>query len=261
MTLHIIKIGGNIIDQSDALTAFLKQIAQLNQPFILVHGGGKIATSISTRLGITTQMSGGRRITNQDTLQVVTMVYAGLINKQIVAQLQGFNCNAIGLCGADANLIHSQKRIHPEIDFGFVGDPQKVNTKVIQQLITAGLNPVIAPVTHDHQGQLLNTNADTIASFIAIAMVQFFKVRLHFCFEKAGVLLDVNNNESLITHINKHDYENLKNEGKIVDGMLPKLDNAFAAINAGVEEVSILHALQLVSFISNNENTGTRIVA
>jgi acetylglutamate kinase len=261
MNLHIIKIGGNIIDNAPALLAFTADLSGLKEPFILVHGGGKIATGISRRLGIETRMAAGRRITDQDTLDVVVMVYAGLINKQIVAQLQSNGCNAIGLCGADAGIIRANKRRHPEIDFGFVGDPVAVDAGRLQMFIQSGLTPVIAPVTHDSEGQLLNTNADTIASSVAIAMAQIYDVHLHYCFEKAGVMRDLESEDSLIPKITAHDYEELRREGVIADGMIPKLDNAFAAIRAGVKEVSILHARSLTSFISKNETAGTRIIA
>jgi acetylglutamate kinase len=263
MTLHIIKIGGNIIDHEDALKQFIRDIAGLHEPFILVHGGGKLASALSNRLGIETKMTAGRRITDQETLEVVTMVYAGLINKKIVVQLQALGCNAIGLCGADANIIRAKKRQHPDIDFGFVGDPEPegLNAEILNQFIKAGLRPVIAPITHDQQGQLLNTNADTIASFMATGMADLYDVHLHYCFEKTGVLSDVRQEDSVIPEINTSTYIRLKEEGIISEGMIPKLDNAFAAIRAGVKQVSILHALHFISFISKNGQQGTRIVA
>lgn len=262
MNLHVIKIGGNIIDNDTTLREFTADITGLKEPFILVHGGGKLATTLSSTLGIETQMSNGRRITDAETLKVVVMVYAGLINKNIVAQLQARGCNAIGLTGADGNIIPAKKRQHPEIDFGFVGDilPGEINTQLLKQFIDAGLIPVVAPLTHDDKGQLLNTNADTIAASLAVALAPEYEVQLHYCFEKNGVLRDKNDDNSVIPEITAAYYNQLKNEGIISDGMIPKLDNAFAAIGQGVREVSILHARNIRAVIQQETHAGTRLI-
>ena len=263
MKLHVIKIGGNVIDHKENLNHFTEELAGIKEPFVLIHGGGKLASGMSARLGIEPKLHEGRRITDAETLDVVTMVYAGLVNKRIVARLQFLGCNAIGLCGADANLMPARKREHPQIDFGFVGDPnpEMLNRDLLNLFLRSGLYPVIAPLTHDTQGNLLNTNADTIASCIAMSMAKEHEVYLHFCFEKAGVLRDVNQDDSIIPEITPGEYALLKKDGIISDGMIPKLDNAFAAINAGVKQVSILHALQIRSFIVENGHNGTRIYA
>src|SRR5688500_17883234 len=196
--IFIVKIGGNIIDEEEKLRAFLKTFAAMPARKILVHGGGKLATSVATSLGVKQQMIDGRRITDAATLKVVTMVYAGYINKNIVAQLQGLGCNAIGLSGADGNLIQAHKRISNETNYGFAGDLDAVNTALLQQLLMQQLTPVCCPITHDRQGQLLNTNADTIAQSIAVALAKNFRVTLAYSFEKAGVLLDVDDESTVI---------------------------------------------------------------
>lgn len=261
MRLHVIKIGGNIIDHEEILHAFIQNISSLKEPFMLIHGGGKIATSLGNKMGIESRMVDGRRITDEASLDLIVMVYAGLINKKIVALFQSHQKNAIGLTGADANLIPATKRHHPEIDFGFVGDlrPEEINRKFIIELIEKQITLVIAPVTHNGKGQLLNTNADTIASSLAIALSEDFEVFLHFCFEKKGVLMDIEDEDSLIPEINKAYFSELKNKRMVSDGMIPKLENAFDAISKGVKQVSILHALNLRSFIEEENNDGTRI--
>src|SRR3954463_5619097 len=208
--LYIIKIGGNIIDDEAKLAAFLQSFASIQSPKILVHGGGKLATKLAAQLGIEQQIIEGRRITDAETLKIVTMVYAGLINKNIVAQLQANNCNAIGLCGADGNVIQAHKRQHPSIDYGFVGDVDTVNTALLQSLIEREINVVLAPITHNKEGLLLNTNADTIAQEIAQAMSALYDVHLVYSFEKAGVLLDVNDENTVIPILTKQYYEELK---------------------------------------------------
>lgn len=255
--LFVIKIGGNIIDDKTKLSSFLKLFAAIEAKKILVHGGGKIATKIGDQLGIESKYVDGRRITNAETIDLVTMVYAGLINKKIVAQLQSYHCNAIGVTGADGNLIPANRRQVKEIDYGFVGDVKSENlpSSNWKILLQAGFDPVIAPITHDGEGQLLNTNADTIAQEVAKALSAFFDVSLIYSFEKAGVLLNINDESTNIKKLNKSYYDELKNEGKIFAGMLPKLDNAFAAIHSGVEKVIIGNAEQLSELIAGTAGT------
>lgn len=243
-TLHIVKIGGNVIDDAAKLAAFLKDFARLSGAKLLVHGGGKVATEVSQALGITAQLVDGRRITSAGTLKVVTMVYGGLINKNIVAQLQAHRCNAIGLTGADANSVPATKRPIGTIDYGFVGDiePAQINAALLQGLLQAGLTPVFAPLTHDGAGNLLNTNADTIAAGLAVALASFYAVRLVYCFEKKGVLQDVRDEDSVIPEISPAEYTQLKAAGTIAQGMIPKLDNALQALQNGVEAVVIAPA-------------------
>ncbi len=245
--LSVVKIGGNVLDNAEKLAAFIEQFAALKGAKILVHGGGKIATELSEKLGIATQLIDGRRVTTADSLEVVTMVYAGLINKNLVAQLQGLHTNAIGLSGADANLIQAKKRVHPNIDFGFVGDLEEtsVSAKQLKSLLDAGLCPVFSAITHNGQGQLLNTNADTIASAIALALSSIFETTLIYGFEKKGVLEDVANENSVIPHINQEQYIELKNKGLIYSGMLPKLDAAFTALNGGIARVIVGDACKI----------------
>ncbi len=240
--LYVVKIGGNIIDDNNKLALFLKDFAAIKGKKILVHGGGKLATQLAKDLGIEQAMVDGRRITDAATLKIVTMVYAGYINKNIVAQLQANNNNAIGFTGADANLIKAHKRLPADskgIDYGFVGDVDSVNTNAILPLLQQDIAIVIAPITHDGNGQLLNTNADTIAQSIAVALSNNYAVSLLYCFEKNGVLLDANNDSTVISSINKEEYQTLKEKALIFAGMIPKLDNAFAAINSGVTKVII----------------------
>jgi acetylglutamate kinase len=258
-TLHIIKVGGQIIDHPDVLSGFLDQFALLEGPKILVHGGGKLATRLAADLHIPQQMVEGRRITDKDTLNIVVMVYAGLINKQVVAQLQGKGCGAIGLCGADAGIIRARKRTHAAHDFGFVGDVASIDAGVLEGLLEQGLSPVIAPITHNGEGQLLNTNADTIAQEMAKAMSVHYHTVLIYSFEKAGVLLDTEDETSVIPSMNQAAYQTLKESGKIFAGMIPKLDNAFQALEAGVGRVVIGPAEQLQDLVAGSK--GTSIVA
>lgn len=237
--LSIVKIGGNIIEDDDALNAFLKLFSNLKGNKILVHGGGKRATHIATKLGIESKMINGRRITDADTLEVITMVYGGLVNKNIVAKLQALNTNAIGLTGADINSIKSDKRPVKEVDFGFVGDVKKVAHNSINKLIQAGFTPVFCAITHDGNGQLLNTNADTITSQVAIAMSKLYETSIYYCFELNGVLEDINNKNSVVKHINSNTYKNLLDKGIIADGMLPKLENCFDALRGGVNNINM----------------------
>ncbi|HEX4849934.1 MAG TPA: acetylglutamate kinase [Puia sp.] len=256
-SLVVIKIGGNIIDDESKLSSFLKDFAEIPGRKILVHGGGKLATRLAEQLGVEQQMIDGRRITDEHTLRIVTMVYAGYINKTIVATLQTFGCNALGLCGADGNSIQAHKRNHPTIDYGFAGDIDHVNVDLIKKWLDLGLTLVIAPVTHDKKGQLLNTNADTIAQEIARAISAEYDVNLIYSFEKKGVLLDATDESTVIPDIRPSDYEQLKAEKKIFAGMIPKIDNAFAALNSGVRQVTIGKAEDLQALI--NHQAGTRI--
>jgi len=249
--LFIIKIGGNVLDNPGALSSFLKDFASIKEPKILIHGGGKIATKIGDNLGIESNYINGRRITDAATLDLVTMVYGGLVNKQIVATLQQLDCNALGVTGADGNLIKAVKRPVKDIDYGFVGDikPESVNTSLLYFLLKQNTVPIFAPLTHG-SGSMFNTNADTIASVLAVALGKHFDVRLIFCFEKKGVLLDVNNPDSVIRHLPQPKYMELLPQGVFADGILPKLENAYAAIGAGVKEVLIGEANDLL------KNTG-----
>ena len=237
MTISVIKIGGNVIDHPGTLDDFLKLFAKFPGKKILIHGGGVMASRFGESMGIMPQMKDGRRITDQDTLQIVTMVYAGLINKQLVAQLQSLNQNALGFTGADGNLIRSEKRPVMEIDYGFVGDIKEINSQLLETLVSEDILPVVCAITHDKQGQLLNTNADTIASEIATSLAQKHTVNLYYCFDRPGVLIDEKNNASLIPLINEEVFDELKKEKVIHSGMIPKLDNAFTALYQGVNRV------------------------
>jgi acetylglutamate kinase len=254
-TLYVIKIGGNIVDDEHQLTAFLKKFAAIKSKKILVHGGGKLATRMAEKLGIPQQMIDGRRITDAETLKVVTMVYAGYINKHIVAQLQSLQCNALGITGADGNSILSHKREKTGIDYGFAGDIDKVNAAWLIQVLINGSTLVVAPITHDGKNQLLNTNADTIAQEISKALSSFFEVSLVFSFEKSGVLLDVENEKSVIDNLNADYYRELKESNKIFAGMIPKLDNAFTAIRQGVHKVIIGKGEELDQLITGKSGT------
>ena len=253
--LTILKIGGNIIDHEQKLSAFLKDFSQIEGAKILIHGGGKLATRIAEAMNIPQQMVDGRRITDAETLKIVTMVYAGYINKNVVAQLQANGCNAIGLSGADGNVIQAHKRTGSSTDYGFAGDVDIVNAELIQTLLNAGLTIVLAPITHDKNGQLLNTNADTIAQETAKALSTFYKVNLVYAFEKPGVLLDVNDDASTIPVLQPDYYQQLKADQKIFAGMIPKLDNAFAALRSGVTKVIIGPAEQLQNLLNGQSGT------
>jgi acetylglutamate kinase len=253
--LYIIKIGGNIIDDEIKLSSFLKNFASVNEKKILVHGGGKLATRLAEQLGIEQQLIDGRRITNAETLKIVTMVYAGYINKNIVARLQANHCNAIGLCGADGDAILAHKRKHPILDYGFVGDIDAINTHLLTALLNQNITIVFAPLTHDQQGQLLNTNADTIAQELAKGMSADFVVSLIYSFDKAGVLLDTNDDSTVIHELTSTYYQELKIKQRIFEGMLPKLDNAFTALNSGVKKVIIGKAENLEELIAGSSGT------
>lgn len=240
--LTIIKVGGKIVEEEATLRKLLQDFSALEGYKILVHGGGRSATKIASQLGIESQMVEGRRITDAETLKVVTMVYGGLVNKNIVAGLQSLNVNALGLTGADMNLIRSEKRPVTTVDYGYVGDVKEVNATLLVSLIKQGIVPVLAPLTHDKEGNMLNTNADTIAGETAKALATSFDVILVYCFEKKGVLRDENDDNTLIPLINRNTFTQLVTEGIIQGGMIPKLENSFQAIEAGVKEVIITKA-------------------
>lgn len=252
--LTIIKVGGKVVENAESLNALLDQFDKISGNKILVHGGGRTATEMAAKLGIETKMVEGRRITDADMLEVVTMVYGGLVNKKIVASLQSKGMNAIGLTGADLNLIKAHKRPVKDIDYGFVGDVDDVDPAELRLLINENVIPVVAPLTHDGKGQLLNTNADTIASELASELANYYKVYLFYCFEKKGVLVDHNDESSIIYDLDVALFNKYKNEGIISDGMVPKLENGFRAKMKGVQEI----------LITNPENIatgrGTRLV-
>nr|WP_321485711.1 acetylglutamate kinase [uncultured Draconibacterium sp.] len=245
--LTIIKVGGKVVEEPESLNALLDQFRKISGNKLLVHGGGRTATEIAKRLDIETKMVDGRRITDADMLEVVTMVYGGLVNKKIVAGLQARDMNAVGLTGADLGLIKAHKRPVQDVDYGFVGDVDDVNARELRMLIDENVIPVVAPLTHDAKGQLLNTNADTIASELAIELSNYFKVYLFYCFEKRGVLTDPNDETSVIYDLDYKLFDQYKNEGVISDGMIPKLDNGFRAKAKGVQEI----------LITNPENIAT----
>ncbi len=259
-SIVVIKIGGNIIDDEKALADFLFDFAAIPSPKILIHGGGKLATQLSMDLNIEPKLVEGRRITDEKTIDIVTMVYAGLINKKIVAKLQANNCNAIGLTGADANIIEAHKRIHTTIDYGFVGDIDNVKTDFIFDLFAKNYTPVIAPITHDKKGNLLNTNADTMAAELAIELSKAKKVYFYYCFEKKGLLKDINNDRSLISLLKLSEIEQLKEKQIITDGMLPKIDNIIHALENGVEKVILCHAQDVLSIVNENATFGTTFI-
>lgn len=258
-TLHIVKIGGNIIDDEKALVQLIKKLSSFNEPFMLVHGGGKLATNLCETLLMAPNLIDGRRVTDAATLEIVTMVYAGLINKKLVAQLQAQGKNAIGLSGADANIIPATKRSAVPIDYGFAGDLDAniIGVKNLDTFLKNNMFPVICSITHDGNGQLLNTNADTIAATLAIAMSGLYYTKLYLCFEKKGVLSNPENATSVLPTVNEITYQTLKASGIITNGMLPKVDNAFKALKNGVGEVYIMHAADLNS---KSNAAGTRLV-
>lgn len=238
--ITIVKVGGAIVEDSEKLAQLLKDFAAIPGKKVLVHGGGRRATKVAAALGIESKMVNGRRITDADMLEVVTMVYGGLVNKNLVAKLQANGVNALGLTGADMDVIHSHKRpLKDGIDFGFVGDVERANGKMLQTLINEGITPVMAPLTHDGKGNILNTNADTIASETAKALAPYYDVTLIYSFEKKGVLSNPEDDDSVIPVITHADFERYKADGTVAGGMIPKLENALAAIDAGVKEVII----------------------
>ncbi|MDR0574671.1 MAG: acetylglutamate kinase [Tannerella sp.] len=243
--LTLIKVGGKIVEDENTLNVLLTDFSTIEGAKILVHGGGRLATKMAEQLGIESRMVEGRRVTDEETLRIVTMVYAGLVNKNVVARLQALGINSIGLTGADMNVMRSEKRPVNDIDYGFVGDVKEVNAEALSMLLRNGFVPVLSPLTHDKKGRLLNTNADTIAGEIAKALAKLFDVTLVFCFEKSGVLLDENDDNSLIPRINRKMFGKYKREGIIRGGMIPKLENSFQAIDAGVKQVVITSASEI----------------
>lgn len=254
--LTLIKVGGKIVEEEEAtLQALLSDFAAIEGRKVLVHGGGRSATKLAARLDIESQMVNGRRITDAETLKIVTMVYGGLVNKNIVARLQACGVNALGLTGADMDVIRSVKRPVKDVDYGFVGDVERVDATLLGDLIAKGVVPVMAPLTHDGCGNMLNTNADTIAGETAKALAQLFDVTLVYCFEKRGVLRDENDDDSVIPQITRADFEQLVADGVVQGGMIPKLENAFEALRAGVSQVIITQASAI-----NTPGEGTRII-
>ena len=238
--LTILKVGGAVVENAESLQQLIQDFAAIPGPKVLVHGGGRSATALASQLGIETRMVEGRRITDDEMLRVVTMVYGGLVNKRIVAQLQAVGVNALGLTGADMDIIRSHRRpLKNGIDYGWVGDVDRADGQRLAALLREGITPVIAPLTHDGQGHLLNTNADTMAQTVACALAPFFTVTLHFAFEKRGVMRDPDDPSSLIPKITEADFQRLRTEGIVSGGMLPKLENAFQAISQGVHQVKI----------------------
>lgn len=260
LKLKIIKIGGALIDDEKALNVFLEQFSNIQGAKILIHGGGKLASKLAEKLDVPQQMIEGRRITDKATLDIVTMVYAGNINKNMVAKLQSFGCNAMGFSGADGNLIQAEKRQHPSIDFGFVGDisEKSINKELMINMMNLGLVPVFSAITHDKKGDLLNTNADTIAGTIAMALSKIFETELLFCFDKNGVLVNIDDEDSNLKTINKKEFSKLKNEEKLSKGILPKLENAFQAKENGVQKVVLINEKKLSDQIKKG-NEGTEI--
>ncbi len=258
--LSIIKIGGNVLDHPSNLQDFLGRFALVDGKKILVHGGGKIATRIGEKLGIEAKYADGRRITDDETMDLVTMVYGGLVNKQVVCALQALGCNAIGLTGADANIIPAAKRPVKTIDYGWAGDvePSQVQSATLKAIIETGLTPVFAPLTHDTKGHMLNTNADTVAASLALALSPFFRVHLMYCFEKKGVLQSVEDENSVVGRIDRPTFEAMRAAGALHSGILPKIENALLAIEKGVARVIIGHADDLLENLAE-EVLGTII--
>lgn len=259
--LKIIKIGGRIIDDPKKLDQVITAFSKLQSPKIMVHGGGNDATEYSKKFGIEPKIVDGRRITDAESLKIVQMVYAGLINKNIVARLQALNCAAIGLSGADGNSIAAKKRAVKHIDYGFVGDVVQVNTSVLNKILQCGLTPVFCALTHDRKGQILNTNADTIATELSIAFSREYVVDLIFCFEQYGVLSEPGNENSVISNLSLLTYRRLKKAGKITEGMIPKLDNAFRALTAGVKNIYITHFDAINGLEIKSKSKATQISA
>ena len=253
--LTIIKVGGKVVEEQESLQTLLRDFSRIAGNKILVHGGGTKATAIGEKLGVKPQMVEGRRITDEDTLQVVTMVYAGLVNKNLVARLQALGTNALGLTGADLDVVRAKKRPVTDIDYGFVGDVVNVNSRMMRDLLVSGAVPVMAPITHDGDGQLFNTNADTIASELAIALSSSYRVTLIYCFDKRGVLMDESDENSVIDEITVAEFEEMKATGSVNGGMVPKLTTGFNAMKQGVNSVVVTNASAL-----SGSRGGTRLV-
>jgi acetylglutamate kinase len=251
--IKVIKVGGGIIENDDNLSLFLNSFSQIEGPKILIHGGGRLATKIAEKLGYKTKMIDGRRVTDESMLDVVTMVYGGLVNKNIVAKLQSMGINALGLSGADGNLIKAHKRPNKKVDYGWVGDVDEINSNLLLNLIKSDTVPVIAPLSHDGNGKMLNTNADTIANEVSKALAEKDEIQLILGFELNGVLKDFNNKSSVIPKITSKLFNQLKSDGLISEGMIPKLENAFDAIEKGVSSVRICNALKI------NQDSGTLV--
>ena len=259
--LCVVKIGGHIVDDSRALQGFLRDFSVLDGPKILIHGGGKSVSGMSARLGIPVSMVEGRRITDAATLEVVVMMLAGVANKQIVAALQSLECNAIGLTGADGGTILAQKRpLRGAINYGMVGDIAQVASERIERLLAFGFVPVFTALTHDGKGQLLNTNADTVASALAVSMSEYYRTEIFYCFEKSGVLLELSDEASVVHRIDRRVYNDLHEKGCLQGGMLPKIDNAFAALDAGVQRVWIGLASDMRDAALGSRTCGTTII-
>lgn len=245
--ITVVKIGGNVIDDPAVLKRFIAEFAALPGPKILVHGGGKLATRLAQKLELNVQMVDGRRITDKGTLDVVTMVYAGLVNKQLVAGLQAAGCNALGLSGADGNAVTARRRNPEPIDYGFVGDIERIDSALLGRLLEAGITPVFCAIMHDGQGTLLNCNADSVASAVALGAAQVAPAELVFCFEKSGVLRDPDDEATLIREITAESYTALKEDGTVSKGMIPKIENALKAVANGVRSVTIKHSDNLLN--------------
>ncbi|MBC7397307.1 MAG: acetylglutamate kinase [Bdellovibrionales bacterium] len=256
--LVVVKIGGHIVDNDAALDSALVLFSRIKGKKVLVHGGGKVATDLASELSIPQTLIEGRRVTDKETLKVATLVYGGLVNKTLTVKLQALDINAIGMTGADGNLIRAKKRAKGEIDYGFVGDVERVNGPLLKSFLEQGLTPVIAPLTHDGDGQLLNTNADTIAQEVAKSLCRDYDVTLVYGFEKIGVLLDLEDETSLLREITPSVFQHLRAEGKVFDGMIPKLENAFRAIESGVKRVCLGKAETLIDLIDGKSGTSLR---
>ncbi|MGK7393811.1 MAG: acetylglutamate kinase [Candidatus Cyclobacteriaceae bacterium M3_2C_046] len=257
--LKIIKIGGKVIDNPELLKSFLQDFAGISGKKILVHGGGKIASTFSAKMGIEPNMVNGRRVTDAETLEIVLMVYGGLINKKMVADLQSLDCNALGLTGADLNILKAYKRPPEPVDYGFVGEIEQVNHTMLKMLLENGVVPVLAPLSHDKKGQMFNTNADTIAAGAAVGLSCEYDVDLYYCFEKQGVLGDPADDDSVIEKIAFREFADLQKSGVISEGMIPKLENSFECIQKGVKQVIICH-FGAIRNLENPDFKGTLLI-
>ena len=257
--LIITKIGGKVIDHTEDLNKFLEDFTKIPNKKMLIHGGGNIATQIAQSMGIQPNLIDGRRITDSEMLEVVVMVYAGLVNKKIVSKLQAFGTNALGLSGADANIITAKKREVKDIDYGFVGDIEKINSQQIVYFLNERIVPIIAPLTHDQQGNILNTNADTVAAILATALSQHFQTELFYCIDQPGLLKSLSNPNSIINKITWEKYQKYKLEGTVSEGMIPKMDTAFSALRSGVSRINICHANALLNVVKGNPKVGSEL--